>query len=247
MSPDFWGFEGLEQRFALFGTGHVISILLIGFSILCLFVFRRKLREPDANRITRYTIVGILGLSQLSLDAWFFFGGEWTLDYNLPLQLCMISLLLSIAMLITRNYTIFEFTYLAGMGGALQAILTPDLGHFSFPHYRPIQFFIAHGAILAACLFMVFVEQYRPTLKSIGKAFLILNGFAALAGLANWLTGGNYMFLAHKPVAASLLDYLGPWPWYILSLQGAALVSMFLFYLPFPLLDLIRKKRGNAA
>ncbi|HEU4965007.1 MAG TPA: TIGR02206 family membrane protein [Bacilli bacterium] len=234
----------MNEHFHWFGTGHVIALLVIGFAILCLYVFRRSLRHPTANRATRYALAAILGLSQISLDAWFAFGGQWTLDYNLPLQLCMIALLLSIWMLLTRNHTIFEFTFLAGMGGALQAILTPDIGMYVFPHYRVMEFFIAHGAILAACFFMVFVEGYRITLRSIWKSFLILNVCAAIAGIANWLTGGNYMFLAHKPVAASLLDFLGPWPWYIVSLEGVALVSYFVFYLPFLLVAWLEKKRG---
>ena len=32
----------------------------------------------------------------------------------------------------------------------------------------------------------------------------------------NRLLGSNYMFTMHKPASASLLDILGPYPWYLL-------------------------------
>jgi hypothetical integral membrane protein (TIGR02206 family) len=58
------------------------------------------------------------------------------------------------------------------------------------------------------------------------RVFVATAAFAVLAGLGDLLTGGNYMFLREKPETASLLDLMGPWPWYILT--GAAVaIAMF--------------------
>ncbi|MGH2919846.1 MAG: TIGR02206 family membrane protein, partial [Solirubrobacteraceae bacterium] len=46
---------------------------------------------------------------------------------------------------------------------------------------------------------------------------------AAAAGCV--LTGGNYMFLRRKP-DDSLLDVMGPWPWYIAT-TGLLALAMF--------------------
>lgn len=161
----------------------------------------------------------------------------------MPLQLCSISLLLATVMLLTRSYSLFEFLYLPGMAGALQAILTPDLGHYSYPHFRTFEFFIAHGAVVAAAFFMIVVEGYRPTWKSLIRAFLALNLLALLIAGINKLIGANYMFLIAKPENASLLDILGPWPWYILSLEAVALVMFLLLYTPFAVRDLLSRKQ----
>jgi hypothetical integral membrane protein (TIGR02206 family) len=47
------------------------------------------------------------------------------------------------------------------------------------------------------------------------------------------ISGANYGFLRAKPPQASLLDLLGPWPWYILALDALAVVLFTLLYLPF--------------
>lgn len=243
---DIFGLNGYEP-FTLFSIGHTISLLLIVFIAILLYQFRRELRTPTANKWFRYSLAAVLVISDLTLHAWLISTERWTLDYALPLQLCSISLYCSIIMLINKNYTIFEFTYLIGLGGAIQALLTPDLGHYTYPHFRTFQFFIAHGAIVLACIFMIFVEKYKPTLRSLWRAFLMLNVLSLVVGIMNWLTGGNYMFLARKPQGASLLDLLGPWPWYIISLEGVVVLSFFLFFSPFVARDFYKKRKLKIA
>jgi len=243
---DIFGLAGFEP-FTLFSLGHTISLLLIVFIAILLYQFRRELRIPKFNKWFRYSLAGVLLISDLTLHAWLYSTDRWTLDYALPLQLCSISLYCSLIMLLNKNYTIFEFTYLAGLGGAIQALVTPDLGHYTYPHFRTFQFFIAHGAIVLACVFMIFVEKYKPTLRSLWRAFVILNIISAVVGVMNWLTGGNYMFLARKPQGASLIDVLGPWPWYIISLEGVVVLSFFVFFSPFVVRNFYKRRKLKLA
>lgn len=51
--------------------------------------------------------------------------------------------------------------------------------------------------------------------------------------IALFHTPGNYMFLKAKPVNGSLLDILGPYPWYIISLEVVAFVIFVVLWLVF--------------
>jgi hypothetical integral membrane protein (TIGR02206 family) len=147
-------------------------------------------------------------------------------------------------MLLNNNYLLFEINYFWGLGGAIQALLTPDIGIFGFPHYRFFQFFTSHGLIILAVLYMIFIADYRPKHKSIWKVFLITNGYMILMAGFNWLTGGNYLFICHKPENGSLMDFMGPWPWYILTLEFVGIISFYLYYSPVAIANLIKKRRS---
>lgn len=45
-----------------------------------------------------------------------------------------------------------------------------------------------------------------------------------------------------KPSNGSLLDYLGAWPWYLISLEIVAFVLFLLLYLPFLIKNNIKKR-----
>jgi len=85
---------------------------------------------------------------------------------------------------------------------------------------------------------MTAVESYRPTLQSIKRTFIRGNIYAIFVGLVNALLGSNYLFIAHKPATASLLDVLPPCPLYLPILEAIALVVIGLLYLPFAIMDL---------
>ena len=102
-------------------------------------------------------------------------------------------------------------------------MLTPDLGP-SFPDALFLTYFATHsGAVLAACL-LVFGAGRTPRPDAVRRVYASTAGVAALAAAGTLLTGGNYMFLRHKPARGSLLDVMGPWPVYIVAAAALGLV-----------------------
>lgn len=216
-----------------FSMPHLTAVLLILFFCVALFLLRNRFSTEKSMKIFRYSFAAFIALQQASLYVWYTIAGEWSIEVTLPIQLCDLSVFLAIAVLISKRQLLTELMYFWGVGGATQAILTPDIGNYTWPHFIFYQFFISHGVILLACIYMIAVEKFRPSPGSVLRTFSITNAYGILILFVNHLTGGNYLFLSNKPAGGSLLDFLGPWPWYLLSLEVVALVIFTLLYLPF--------------
>lgn len=237
-----WDYHG--EPFVLFGAAHSIAlgiILLLNLS----FLFLRSEKRAAWRKPVRVTMAVVLIANELGWHLWNFLNGQWTVQTMLPLHLCSVFVFLSAWMLLTRNYSIYEFAYFLGIGGALQALLTPDAGIYGFPHYRFLQTMISHGLIVSASVYMTLVEGFRPSGRSLLKVLVWGNVYMVSVLIINQLLGSNYMYLAHKPATASALDLLGPWPIYLVWLEVIALGVFSAFYLPFAWIDR-RKKRSSA-
>jgi hypothetical integral membrane protein (TIGR02206 family) len=139
-------------------------------------------------------------------------------------------------MLATRSSLLYQILYFWGWAGATQALITPDV-LYGFPHLAYWVFFISHASIFLALVFMTVAYGYRPTWRSLLIAYVAVNLLMIPVGIVNWLTGANYMFIARPPAAASLLDYLGPWPQYLIVVQPIAFFVFVICYLPWAIAD----------
>ncbi|MBT2689885.1 TIGR02206 family membrane protein [Bacillus sp. ISL-47] len=230
--------------FIAFTASHLLMIFLFAVVSAIMFIFRGRLRNMDGQ--VRKIMFFLLFTMELFYHIWLYKGGYWDVTFALPLHLCSISLILCLILLATKSKVVFQIVYFIGIVGALMAILTPEL-FLGFPHFRYFQFFITHNLIIWTCLYFVFVHNYRPTGKGLLMSILFLNISAAGAFLANKLTDGNYMFLSYKPDNATLLDYFGPYPFYIFSLEGAAILLFIMLLVPFKLKDreIARKEQSS--
>jgi hypothetical integral membrane protein (TIGR02206 family) len=213
------------MAFEAFSLAHGLGVAMAAAIVIGIVVFRERLRTPRSNRNARYALVAVLVGCELSLQAWYGITDNWGL-HSLPFQLCSIMMWLSALLLLTRNRKLYEITFFLGIMGAFQALLTPNLD-VSYPQFRYFHFFVAHGAIVGASVFLTVIEGYRPTASSVFRALAWLHALAIPAAITNAATGSNFMFLARKPDTASMLDLLAPWPWYILQLELVALVLCF--------------------
>jgi hypothetical integral membrane protein (TIGR02206 family) len=225
-------------------SGEHIAALVTTAVVAALLVGAARWREDAwAVPIGRGLAVVILGgfvCEQLT----YALRGEWTAQVNLPLQLTDAVTLASVAALWRPDSALLvELVYFWALSASLQAVLTPDLGQ-SFPDVLFFTYFATHsGAIAAACL-LVFGARRVPRPGAVWRAYAATVAFAALAAVGTLVTGGNYMFLRHKPAQGSVLDLMGPWPVYLV---GAAALGLVIFLALAALARPISPRSGSGA
>ncbi|QUG43758.1 TIGR02206 family membrane protein [Psychrobacillus sp. INOP01] len=208
----------------MFSAVHISSIITLCLLILLLFFSRKRLsiQHQKVHLIERF-----FGLTLFIIDGcyyiWLVQTGRWDWGNSLPFELCSISLIVTIVLLWTGNKKLYPFVFYAGIGGAIQAVATPVLD-INFPHFRFFHFFYTHFGIILTALYFTWVKGYRPTFKGVIQTMITLNILLPFLVAINFLVEGNYMFLREKPRGGSLLDLLGPYPWYILSLEFVAFI-----------------------
>lgn len=230
--------------FILFGPAHLYALLAVALVAVALPLWaQRSLNGAAQARLG--SLIAVALILQEGLHVWLLtLDGERSLVTLLPLHLCGLSVLLTAWVLAARSYPAYEVVYFWAWGGALQALATPDLP-VGFPNPAFVAFFLGHGLVIVGVLYATLVYRFRPTPLSIAKSLGMLLVVAAVVAPLNLWLGTNYLFLSSKPTQASLMDYLGPWPWYILGLTALALVSSLIYYLPFLIRDLLSRESGS--
>lgn len=222
--------------FELFGPGHLTALAIVALTCAVL-VWGWKDPGLRARRNGRIVLVCLFLLAEGSWHAWNIINGAWSFQQHLPLHSCSLSAWASIFVLLTRSYRVYEIVFFVGTAGAIQTLLTPDAGGYGLPHFRAIQTLAAHGMIVITMVYMTAIEGLRPTWQSLWKTMVLINVYLVLVTGINYLLGSNYMYTLHKPATASLLDVMGPWPWYLLTAEFVALLMFTILYLPITLAD----------
>lgn len=87
--------------------------------------------------------------------------------------------------------------------------------------------------IVWVALYFTWVRRYQSTITSVIKLIVFINVILPFILFINKQTNGNYWFLRHKPEGPSLFDILGPYPWYIFSIDGLLMFLSLITWLIF--------------
>ena len=243
---DLFSVEFTETPLQIFGAKH-LSIIGIFVAIWLSFFYFRNVWNEKQIRSIRVSLAVMLAAAEISIHIWWAYWGIWNIQTTLPLHLCSVMVWVTVYTALTDNRDLYEFTYFLGIGGALQAFLTPaDGAMYDIPHYRIMQTLIAHGLLITIPIYMTIVEGLRPTLASFKRIFIWTNIYMVIIFFINRALGSNYLFIAQKPPSPTLMDVLSPWPWYIPQLEVLAFVIFFILYIPFLIKDLSNKRAQSA-
>jgi hypothetical integral membrane protein (TIGR02206 family) len=150
----------VRPPFLLFGTPHLAALALTVATPLLLAAPLRLGRLP-LDRMARFGLAAFLTLGWICWFILFAQRGWLTIANALPLNLCDWALIALVAALLTRNQFAYELGYFWGLGGTLQGMITPDVA-YDFPDPQFLFFFVEHGGIIAALLYLTLGTGLRP-------------------------------------------------------------------------------------
>jgi len=229
------GFTAVD-RFVLFGTEHLIALAGIAVATVGCVWFAR--RHPRSSRPLRFGLAALLlGLTALSLVWLRREGMAWS--SLAPLNLCDAAIFVAIWALLTSRPLACELIYFWGAAGTLLAVITPDVS-VGFPAPEFLMYFGLHGAVIVTAFLVPFGLREVPRPGAVWRVFLWTNVYAFFVAVIDFTTGANFMYLRAKPAGPTPLDWLGPWPVYLLVGEAVALALFVLLSLPF-------RRRGPGA
>jgi hypothetical integral membrane protein (TIGR02206 family) len=229
-------------EFQPYGLPHLTVIFL---TIVLPFALAAIVRRTRSQRLEKI-IIGILSavliinyivylvfVRSRAVVAW---------QHLLPMQMCDWGMVVVIVAMWTGSQRWFEVAYFWGIGGTLQAVLTPNL-RFGFPDWRFMSFFTSHSAIIVGVVFLMLTRRYRPYPMSLVRVWLWTEFYFVITLVVDKLTDFNYGFLLHKPEAFSILSFLSDSrPLYLLQMHGVALLFFLALYAPFAIADVANAK-----
>lgn len=204
-----------------FGISHLVG--LSGIWLACWLVSRWGQKSRQA--VDRFLLINLVSYMVIAY-AWRW--SQLSLATCLPLHLCDFILFGACTLLVgRRSQTTFEAIHLLSWTSGIWALVTPDLPN-DFPHYRYFEFFWGHGLIYIVLAHLEHGQGYRLNRGSWKGAAKALQGWILLVGLLDYAFGWNYGYLLLKPPAGSPLDYLGPWPFYVLVADALVVTACWL-------------------
>ena len=237
----------MKRGFSLFSFQHLVAVFI---TVLSIYIFLRILERCDPEKLKRRFNVPLAILLVFQNILWriiFFARGDFDVKCDLPLHVCSVTQFLLAYHLVRPSKTVFNVTYYWVIAGSTFALVIPDLQE-GFPSVRFFEMFASHGLSIFTVLYLMIIQKNFPTNNSYWTAFAALNILALIDAPVNIITKGNYLYLRSVPeVDFEPINWLPPWPWYILVLEIFFLIIYWLIYQPYALYEkhLEVKSAGN--
>jgi hypothetical integral membrane protein (TIGR02206 family) len=246
------------REFQSWTPEHLLPIAIIALAAVCLGLrARRGGRVPalGTERSSRFMPMALalsaaMWLNELIYQVYWFRVGGWSAPSALMVQMCGLSIMFLPVMLLSESgrsrQALFDILYFWGIGGALQALIAPDIGANGFPAYKYFSFFLSHGLIITCAAVMALAGGVSITWRSLVRVVVVTNillvpvyGLDRLLTLVPPYDPGNYFVLGYPPPTGSLVDLFsdifGPSPRYVLGLELMGLFVFGILYLPWPI------------
>jgi len=216
------------QPFNIFGTYHLVTLAVI----LCLAIFFPRAYR-DKSVFQKENVAKILGISIIALELikpfiWHSMDYPWI--RLIPIHMCSLSGFFIGIFLLTKKRLFFEIAFFWGIGGGINALITPDVT-LTFPDPKYVLFFLGHGLLIVNIGYACIALNNRPTLDSVKNGIFFSLAVLPVIYIINLLLGppANYWYLGAKPTEGqSIMDFFPDPPLHIPLL---IIIGAFLFLL----------------
>ena len=229
------------QPFNIFGTYHLVTLAVI----LCVAIFfPRTYRDKPVSQ--KENIAKILGISIIALELvkpFIWHSMDYTWIRLIPIHLCSLSGFFIGIFLLTKKRLFFEIAFFWGIGGGINALITPDVT-LTFPDPKYVLFFLGHGLLIVNIGYACIALNNRPTFKSVKNGILFSLAVLPVIYIINLLLGppANYWYLGAKPTEGqSIMDFFPDPPLHIPLLIIIGAFLFLLIYSPYWVYDKFKK------
>jgi len=221
-----------KSPFHAFSIQHLLPILVVFIiGLISILWAKYKLNDAQRKKLLLYlSFIPVLGYFLTVICSTI--EGSFSIQENLPFHVCRFVALAAPFVIWKNNRYWLAVFYFWILAGTLNANITPDI-NYGFPSWDYFSYWMIHSFLIILPIYYIIIFKIRITFKDLINAYVMANVFLLCSLIVNYLIGSNYMYTLAKPESGSLLDIMGPWPWYLVWTQFLALLLFLILYLPF--------------
>ncbi|MFC5729883.1 MULTISPECIES: TIGR02206 family membrane protein [Nocardioides] len=204
-----------------YGVTHLVPLVIFAMGLVGAAVLGRRHRAVEGpTRFSRAcaVLIPVVTVPFQVIDLVF----NFDIDVTLPLHLCDLAWPAAAWALWTHKPFPVALTFFWGLTLTIQGVLTPAVNE-DLPHPRYFAFWALHLLIVWSAVYLVIGLRKVPRWRDFAATVATTALWAVSAYVFNVVADTNYGYLLRKP-RSSILDLLGPWPWYVL--QEIALIIL---------------------
>jgi hypothetical integral membrane protein (TIGR02206 family) len=220
----------VDRQFTPYGLSH--WLVLLTFAVGAAVLVRAGRSHSSATAARRFSRGFAVMIGALFATVQLASTVPPSLGSSIPLQLSDLVSVVAACALWTRRSWAFALTYHWGLVLSTQALVSPALRGPDFPHHGFLAFWAIHLVVVWAAIYLTWGLGMRPSWRSYRITVTVTVAWAVFTFTFNSIAGTNYGFLNAKPATPSLLDVLGPWPWYLVPVAGLVLGAWALMTWP---------------
>ncbi len=236
MSDRFVTFHGFTPM-------HACVVLVFAAMMGCLIGLGKRAQERGRGRSFDRLLACIALAVWLLINVWWMLPMNFTLEESLPLHICDLAGLAAPVALWSSARWSRSILYYWGLGLSTQGFITPELA--AGPARIGFWLFWAnHFLVVGLAIYDLTVRGYRPGWRDFGIATTLAAIYVAIIFSFDVTFGLNYGYVgAQRLGAPSILDWLGVWPWRVISMVALGYLVMALLTLPWVLTSKRRSTR----